>query len=242
MRLDGGARQLTYCTNIHAANGWSQVFANLRTHAPAIKARLSPDRSFGLGLRLSRAEAQELSSPDALHAFQEFLAAEGLYVALLNGYPYGPFSGEPVKSGVFAPDWRSEERLRYTLELVGVLVKLLPDGTDGGISTVPLSYKPWMRSQEEGWSGIVANIARICGEMVRARNETGQFIHLDIEPEPDGLVENTAEMIAFFRDRLLPKGAPMLAGTLGVSVSRAGDLLLDHVRVCFDTCHFAVEY
>ena len=51
---------LTYCTNIHAADGWDGVFANLRTVAPALKARFSPAAPFGVGLRLSAREAREL--------------------------------------------------------------------------------------------------------------------------------------------------------------------------------------
>ncbi|HET7218853.1 MAG TPA: hypothetical protein VFJ02_12445, partial [Vicinamibacterales bacterium] len=94
---------LTYCTNIHAADGWEAVLANVRTYAPALKARLSPAAPFGVGLRLSAREARELLHGDRLRAFRRFLDDEGLYVALLNGFPYGPFHGTPVKANVYAP-------------------------------------------------------------------------------------------------------------------------------------------
>ena len=42
------------------ADGWAAVDANLRRFAPALKARLSPARPFGLGLRLSARDAREL--------------------------------------------------------------------------------------------------------------------------------------------------------------------------------------
>ena len=32
-----GSHHLTYCTNIHPGHGWSEVLANLRTYAPALK-------------------------------------------------------------------------------------------------------------------------------------------------------------------------------------------------------------
>ena len=51
---------LTYCTNIHPAIGWEAVLDSLRAHAPALKARLSPDAPFGIGLRLSGDESREL--------------------------------------------------------------------------------------------------------------------------------------------------------------------------------------
>ncbi len=222
MHFDGGARQLTYCTNIHPANGWAEVRANLEAYAPALKARYSPDAPFGLGLRLSAAEAREVLTGGTLGEFRDFLDSQGLYVALINGYPYGHFSGEPVKAEVFAPDWRSEERVRYTLDLVEILAALLPEGTDGGVSTVPLSYKPWIAGE---WQPIVANLGRVCDRLARLRQETGRMIHIDIEPEPDGLIETTAETLAFFTDRL-PQSVDAR----------------EHLRVCYDTCHFAVEY
>ena len=37
------------------------------------------------------------------------------------------------------------------------------------------------------------------------------FIHLDIEPEPDCVLENTDESLAFFEQWLFPVGAPLLA-------------------------------
>ena len=47
--------------------------------------------------------------------------------------------------------------------------------------------------------------------MVWADRDTGRHLHLDIEPEPDGLVENTAELIQFFRGPVERCAAPMLA-------------------------------
>src|SRR5437764_1338957 len=102
---------LTYCTNIHAANGWPGVDAALRRIAPALKARVSPRAPFGLGLRLGARDARELLEGDRLETFRAFLDAEGLYVAIVNGFPYGPFHGEPVKTAVYAPDWRTDARV-----------------------------------------------------------------------------------------------------------------------------------
>ena len=59
MRL-GERGHLTYCTNIHPADGCDAVFASLSRHAPALKARFAPDRPFGVGLRLSARDAADL--------------------------------------------------------------------------------------------------------------------------------------------------------------------------------------
>jgi sugar phosphate isomerase/epimerase len=223
--------ELTYCTNIHPANGWPEVFATLRRFAPELKARLSPDGRFGIGLRLSANEAAELLSSGKLREFRDFLDSEGLYVALLNGFPYGSFHGTSVKADVFAPDWRTEERVRYTSDLIGILSELLPEGMDGGVSTAPLSWKGWGPVLEDvDWDPILDNVLRCVHQMAHIRSETGRYIHLDIEPEPDGLVENTAEFIEFFH-RLL-----RCAGATDAQAVR------DHVSVCLDICHFAVEF
>jgi hypothetical protein len=106
-----------------------------------------------------------------------------------------------------------------------------------------MSYKPWMAAADaDGWTTIVRNVVRIAQTLVRVAETDGKTIHLDIEPEPDCSIENTDETIEFFERRLLPIGAPMLASALGVSGARAREHLLEHIRICFDCCHFAVEF
>jgi sugar phosphate isomerase/epimerase len=244
VQLDAeGFFHLTYCTNIHPADGWSAVNANLRQFAPALKRRLSPAKPFGLGLRLSARDARELLEGDALAEFRAFLDGEGLYVALINGFPHGSFHRTAVKAAVYAPDWRDDERVRYTLDLLAILGHLVPADLDGGISTAPLSYKPWMpHPTHAAWDRLVSNVVRVAEALVQIRQRSGAFVHLDIEPEPDCLIETSDELIEFFERRLLPDGAPRLAGLLGCSTGEAEAQLRDHVRMCLDCCHFAVEY
>ena len=243
MRIRGaGDIHLTYCTNIHPADGWPAVFANLKRYAPPLKARFSPSAPFGLGLRLSAREAGELlqRGPGELRAF---LDDHGLYVAIINGFPHGAFHGTVVKADVYAPDWRDEARVRYTTDLIEILRQLLPEGVDGGISTAPLSYKPWMAEAAPGaWDAVTRNVTRVAAALARVRAEDGRYIHLDIEPEPDCSLETSGETVEFFSRRLLPDGAPPLARELGISEEAARAALLEHVQVCFDCCHFAVEY
>ncbi len=238
-----GFFQLTYCTNIHPGNGWDEVFANLRSYAPALKARVAPDIPFGIGLRLSGQESSELLQEDRLEQFQAFLTEHGLYVFTLNGFPYGPFHKQPVKAEVYAPDWRDEERVQYTLRLIEILTQLLPSDMEGGISTCPLSYKPWLNVEEDAsWERLTHNVVRIAEALVRVKQQQGKVIHLDFEPEPDGLIENSTEVVRFYMEWLLVLGARMLADSMNIPVGQARVHLLDHIRVCFDTCHMAVAY
>jgi sugar phosphate isomerase/epimerase len=237
------ALHLTYCTNIHAAEGWSAVDANLRRYAPALKRRFAPDGPFGIGLRLSARDARELLTDNRLETFRAWLDAEGLYVAIINGFPFGSFHRSVVKADVYAPDWRDEARVAYTLDLARILSRLLPAGIDGGVSTAPLSYKAWMAVDDDaGWTAVTDNVVRVAVALARIRRDQGAFIHLDIEPEPDCSIETTDETIAFFERRLLPRGIPQVVRELGVTEAEASTVLRDHVRVCFDCCHFAVEH
>lgn len=245
IQIDSGFH-LTYCTNIHPGEEWKKVFLNLEQYIPILKAQLSPTKPFGVGLRLADVAARELLEGDNLTQFQAWLTEQNLYVFTLNGFPYGGFHHQVVKDKVYAPDWSKQERLDYTMRLTKILAALLPEGMDGGISTLPLSYKPWWKEDKALSETVLKdssfNLTRLVEEMVRLQEETGKLLHIDLEPEPDGLIENADEVIDFFQNWLLPMGGAYLAERLGISLESAEAKILDHVRVCYDTCHFAVEY
>ena len=72
---------LTYCTNIHPADGWDGVLSSLRRYAPALRRRFAPTSPFGVGLRLSARDAAGLLTGTNLSEFRTLLDDEGLYVA-----------------------------------------------------------------------------------------------------------------------------------------------------------------
>jgi hypothetical protein len=237
---------LTYCTNIHPGETWQAVWTNLQQYLPGLKQSLSPDQPFGVGLRLADLASRELLVGCQLAEFKAWLEAEGLYVFTLNGFPYGSFHHQVIKDQVYAPDWTTVERLEYTRRLVRILVALLPDGLEGSISTLPLSYKPWFFGTPEAlpsaFQSSAAALTTLVLDLVKLRTKTGKLIHLGLEPEPDGLLENTQEVVSFFEHWLLPCGSALLVQQCGFSSDKALACLRDHLRVCYDTCHFAVEY
>ena len=236
---------LTYCTNIHPGETWPEVFANLQKYSPTLKAKLSPDRPFGVGLRLADVASRSLQNPEALSAFQTWLTSEDLYIFTLNGFPYGSFHHEVIKDRVYAPDWSKNDRLTYTQRLIQILAQLLPNDIEGSISTLPLSYKPWFSNTSaihHIYGESVKNLTIVVADLIQIYQTTGKLIHLGLEPEPDGLIENTSEVIIFFEQWLLPLGRDLLADRLGISIQRAEIAIRQHIRVCYDTCHFAVEF
>jgi hypothetical protein len=244
MKITNNNFHLTYCSNIHPGETWLEVFANLQNYIPNLKSRLSSTQPFGIGLRLANVAAKELLENNNLAQFQEWLTQQDLYVFTLNGFPYGGFHRQVVKDQVYSPDWSTEERLDYTLSLTQILATLLPQGLDGGISTLPLSYKPWWEKDqtETVLKKSCLNLALVVVEMIRIWEETGKLLHIDLEPEPDGLIENTSEVIDFFEKWLLPIGGTYLSKKLNITQSLAEVKLLEHIRICYDTCHFSVEY
>lgn len=235
---------LTYCQNIHPGETWHEHYQALSEKAVAVQRSLATDpvsSSFGLGLRLSATAATELRSSSALDQGRSLFNRHNLYPFSINGFPYGKFHRGPVKANVYAPDWRTAERLQYTLELAETLAAWLPEGVEGSISTVPGSYAPWIRSRSEELA-MARNLGAVAAQFGRIEAETGRRIHLGLEPEPDCFLETTAQTLSFFSSTL-PEGAlPEICRRCEVSSERALELLHRHVGVCFDTCHVALQY
>lgn len=257
--------QLTYCTNIHPGQDWETTFDSLKKHVPEIKARVAPDKAFGLGLRLSNKASAELGTGNHLKAFQQWLADTDVYVFTMNGFPYGNFHDERVKDRVHAPDWTTPERLFYTKRLFDQLAILLPDGMEGGISTSPISYKYWHVPESDpreasakqaftndpSTEGTLTksvfakgaeNLTEIILHLYHLEAATKKYLHLDIEPEPDGMLENSDEVLRFFSEYLVPIATPILMDTLDVKADEASRLIYRYITVCYDICHFSLAY
>ncbi len=185
MQLNRGAH-LAYCTNIHPGENWAQSLASLENYTLAVRDRVSRDQPFAIGLRLSDKASRELANPDTLRDFRRWLAAENSYVFTLNGFPFGQFHGGRVKEQVFAPDWGSPARLDFTNRLFDILAALLPDGMEGSVSTLPGSFKGFVRNRSQ-IDAIVENFWRCIDHIAELSERTGHAFHLGVEPEPLGL-------------------------------------------------------
>lgn len=244
MKLPGGAH-LTYCSNIHPGEGWAEVRANFDRHVLAVRDALAPEGRFGIGLRLSARAAAELAEPATLAEFRAFLARERLYVFTLNAFPYGPFHGQRVKDEVYLPDWRDEERLRYTNQAAELMAALLPEDEvqlEGSVSTVPGAFKAALR--EAGDAAAMAELMlRHAAHLVALRARTGRTVTLALEPEPACFIETVDEAVAFFAQHLHSEAAAQrLAALSGLGVAAAHEALRLHLGLCLDLCHAAVEF
>ncbi len=235
----------TYCTNIHPGENWQDHFNEIKNNFPGIKSELAPSSPMGLGLRLANIASKELIGRENLKAFKDWLHENNAYVFTINGFPYGSFHKTRVKDLVHTPDWTTRDRVDYTIRLFEILKELLPPGMDGGVSTSPLGYKLWYKNEdqlEDAKGTATANIISVAERLIEINNTSGKLLHLDIEPEPDGMLETGEEFIQWYQNDLLPKGAKTIASKFNVSISAAEDLLREHMQLCYDVCHFAIGY
>ena len=226
MKLTHGAH-LAYCTNVHRGGNWAETQHSLETHVLMVRDRVAAGRSFAIGLRLSDLASRELSEPQTLQAFRGWLEEQDCYVFTINGFPFGNFHGSRVKEQVSQPDWTTLERLDYTRRLFWLLAELVPAGVEGSVSTVPISFKQF--GLDPGQDRLARRHLWQCVEYLdQLRDQRGVELHLGLEPEPFGTVENTDEFLAWMRQ---------------MESEHPGDRRLHrHLGINYDTCHFALQY
>lgn len=226
MKLRHGLH-LAYCTNIHRGENWPQTFDSLNQYTLAVRERICPDQPYAVGLRLSDQASRELSDPKTLLAFQKWLDEHQCYVFTINGFPYGRFHGARVKEQVYAPDWTSPERVAYTNRLFDLLAQLVPAGIEGSVSTVPCSFKEFIRNDAQV-RAMRQNLWQCVEHVAGLSERTGRTLHLGLEPEPLCYLETSEETADFFEQ---------------LRADRPHDLrLAEHLGVNYDTCHLAVEF
>jgi sugar phosphate isomerase/epimerase len=218
---------LAYGLNVHRGETWDETFAAIRDHALLVRNRVAKGRPFGLALRISNEASLALMGDEALDRFHAFMDEQRLYAFTINGFPFGSFHDGRVKESVYQPDWRSIERRDYTIRLGTILARLLPDGVSGSISTVPISFKPWMTSEAD-MQRAADHLRDVARHLQRISEDSGKDVHIGLEPEPSCYLETTDEFVNFFNDVLLARGDEKI--------------IRSRIGVCFDTCHVALQF
>lgn len=239
------AGHLTYCTNIHTGENWKDHFRELQQYIPKVKESIAPDDKMGVGLRVSRQMQLDLGDISTLKRFQSWLQENDLYVFTLNGFPYGNFHSDIIKEKVHAPDWTTPERYEYTLRLFDLLRILLPGHLqDGGISTSPLGYRhqyPEGASRQKAIEQATQQIIAVAEYLDQIYHSSGQLLHLDLEPEPDGIIEDGKEFIDWYNGILLPEAEKYFSKS-SKTKDEAARIIRRHICLCYDVCHMAVEF
>jgi hypothetical protein len=243
MDLGGGLGHLTYSTLVHPGDTWAEMWESLTTYVPRVKARVAPNKRFGVSLRLAAASAQTLiDDPEERKKLKRFLDDNDMYLYTVNAFPYGAFKGQRVKEEVYEPDWRTIERTRYTKNVAEILAECASDDVDPSIQSPPLGFKPKVTGPEVV-EAYAANMREMAAFLHRLRERTGRTVTLAVEPEPACFLETTAETVEFFTQVLRSdRSIRALAEELDVTDGEARAIFRRHIGTVYDICHQAVEF
>jgi hypothetical protein len=239
----GKLGHLSYSTLVHPGDNWELMSESLRTYVPQVKARVSPNQPFGLSLRLAASSAELLArDQSARDELKRFLSENDLYLYTVNAFPYGAFKDTIVKEQVYEPDWRSEERTQYTINVADVLADVAPDSLAPSIQSAPLGFKPRVTGPDVVAS-YTEHVLRVVAHLVGIEQRTGKTVTLALEPEPRCFLETTDEAIDYFTGHLYSgRSAERLAKLTDIPVSDAIGALRRHLGVVFDIGHQAVGF
>jgi hypothetical protein len=243
MYLGDRLGHLSYSTLVHPGDDWDQMSASLAAYLPEVKRRVCPDAPFGVSLRLSGLSAERLAGSVAdRRRLSEFLAAQDLYVYTVNAFPQGSFKGGPVMERVYEPDWTSDERVTYTMQVADILAEIAAPGIEPTIQTVPLAFRPNVTS-ESYVDLFTHNVLRVAAHLVDVERRTGRRVKLAVEPEPFCYLETIEEAARYFEQRLYARpAAEELARLAGIPLSEAYGALRRYLGVVFDIGHQSVEF
>jgi sugar phosphate isomerase/epimerase len=219
------------------------MWNSLTTFVPKVKARVAPNEQFGISLRLSNASAQTLTKDAAeRRKLKAFLDDNDMYLYTVNAFPYGPFKNQLVKERVYEPDWRSDERAIYTMQVADILAEVAAPGVEPTIQSPPLGFKPRVTGPDVV-AAYTRQVIRVVAHLVKLYERTGRKVRLSLEPEPHCFLETTAEAIDYFTNHLYaPPAVASLAKQTGWSEKDAKAAVRDHLGMVYDICHQAVEY
>lgn len=219
--------QIGYCTNVHAGADLLATRSNLERYSLAVKRQVYDDAPMGVGLWLSAEAVEGLLEHQLIDLFAEWMAEVGLVPYTFNGFPFGDFHDEVVKHKVYQPDWTDAARLEYSQELIRIADRLLPPGSEGSISTLPLAWGT-PRPGSEQLDQAATNLIRIADQLAALENESGRLIYLCLEPEPGCVLQRSEDVVRFFKEHLFSAGDETQ--------------LRRYLRVCHDVCHAEVMF
>lgn len=227
---------LGYCLNVHPAEDLDGVLRGLSEVAAPLARRLDSRGAFGVGLYLPEAAARELQRPAALTALVELLGVAGLEPFTYNAFPIERFHQPGLKSAVFAPNWASERRLGYTLDVARAALAIerrrrrAPSRSASHLS-ISTHAGAHQTDQASGVGQLSAGLGRGLAELERLRQAGDPRLLLAVEPEPRSSANDSAAWSGLVPAWLKAAGLPADCGP------EQGSLGL-----CLDACHAAVEF
>lgn len=210
---------LCICTNAFPAKNlddrikqFDTLFVELKKALDIPQHELCP-----LGIWFDSNTIKRLVAENQLAEFARSIQSKGFSAYTANAFPYGTFHQTAVKTAVYTPDWATQERLDYSVNVAKLIAHLLPENGTGSLSTLPAGYHGMSQDRLEQ---TAKNLKACADQLAIIKQETGKHVNLAIEMEPDCQWESPRQFAQFY--------LKYLADSKNVR---------SHVGVCYDTCH-----
>ena len=143
---------------------------------------------------------------------------------------------------VYEPDWTTEDRVRYTMDIADILAEISDPAVEPSIQTAPLAFAP----KVDGPAYIAqftTNVLRVVAHLAALESRTGCRVKLALEPEPACYLETTDETVAYFTDHLYAAAASReLAELGGMPIAEAIQAIRRYLGIVFDIGHQSVGF
>ena len=243
MDLGNGYGHLTYSTLVHPGDTWADMKESLQTYLPGVKAKFSPDAPMGVSLRLANASVEELlANPQERLWLKNFLIDQDLYVYTVNAFPYGPFKGQRVKEQVYEPDWTTDARTTYTMNVADILAEVTGSEVEPTIQTAPLAFRPNVLANSYV-DAFNENIYRVIAHLMNLEKRTGRRVKLALEPEPFCYLETIPETVTYFQEQIYSLAAAERISQLsGEPLAEVFGATRRYLGIVLDICHQSVQF
>ena len=243
MDLGNGYGHLTYSMLVHPGDSWSDMKTSLTTYMPEVKKRFSPNAKMGVSFRMANATVQELlSNPDQRQWLKNYCLENDLYIFTVNAFPFGPFKGQEVKAEVYEPDWTTEARTQYTMNIANILAEVTASDVEPTIQSAPLAFRPKSQSAEYQ-DKFNENIYRVIAHLMKLEKETGRRVKLALEPEPFCFLETIPETVEWFKKKVYSlSAAERIVELSGQPLAEVFGAVRRYLGVVLDICHQSVQF
>ncbi len=230
--------QIVHAGAIRPITSFADMQASVRESLAPINLAIGGAAPVGVSVRLSHAALADphLNATNLTSLLGEYgLQLAGMSAVSMRG---------GAKEQIHDPDWRTEERVGFMFGATNLLADIADgEGTELGITTNAFSHRNWLDVDFPGnWAALTLNLVRVVQHVATIHERTGITIHIDLEAEPGSVLRDTDDIVRFYQQWLLTRGAAMLSDRMHLTEGTAADVLLRHVRLALDTAHAAVVW
>lgn len=227
---------ISYCSNIFKNNNLDSLFNSLSTYKNIYKKE-------NISLCLSNKIITDLNKTQNIKKIVCWQNRNKKYITLINGFVYKKFHQNKIKENIYYPDWTKEERVNFTKKLIFFAQKINKEKKKCGISTLPITYKLWIKKNEKyNIKQCVNNLFKLIKILMQIKKYKKILIHIDIEPEPFCLLEKCEDFVIFFKSWILPGLINKIQSEIKIDKNDARKIITQHINLCFDSCHSAVMF